>query len=315
MNNIGHDIIDRENLPKNIEKLAAQKELYFRAKRLFALQLFLTIVVTVLLTALSFALSYYGYDFPDWVRGFYGVIVTILDLFLINRFINKLRQKAASIQESFDCNVLDLECNKILVGEEPLSEDIKKYSDKHLRRVKNFDKLKTWYAETIKDVDGIAAKVICQRSNFAYDYAIRNNFLYWVVGISIGIFALLVIGSVAKNITLQSFFLTVLLPFMPVLTLSVKLYNDHNASIKNLESLKSHLKTLWSNILHGTETNPENAIRQIQDKIYLNRKSNPLIPERIYDYLRPKLEEQMYYGVEELVEEYNANKLINGISK
>lgn len=315
MSNIGYDIIERENLPKNIEKLAAQKELYFRAKRLFALQLFLTIIVTVFLAVLSFALSYFGYDFPDWVRGFYGVMVTISDLFLINRFINKLRQKAASIQESFDCNVLDLECNKILVGEEPLSEDIKKYSDKHLKRVKSFDKLKNWYAETIKSVDSIAAKVICQRSNFSYDYAIRNNFLYWVVGISVGIFGLLVIGSVAKNVTLQSFFLTILLPFTPVLTLSIKLHNDHNTSIKNLESLKSHLKTLWSNILNGTETNPESALRQIQDKIYLNRKSNPLIPERIYDYLRPKLEEQMYYGVDELVEEYNKNKLGNKLSK
>lgn len=303
MNKTGQNIVERENLPRNIQRLAAQKELYFRAKQLFFLQLILTIFVTILLTFVSFILSYFDYTI-DWFRSFYGIAVTLADLFLINKFINKFRQKAASIQEVFDCDVLDLERNKILVTEEPISEEIKKYSDKHLKRVKNFDKLKNWYAETIRSVDGNAAKIICQRSNFSYDYAIRNSFLYWVVGISLTILVLLILIAVIRDFSLRSFLLTVILPFMPVLTLSVKLFNDHNSSIKNLESLKSNLKTIWSDVLNKTVTNPEKTIRQIQDKIYLNRKSNPLIPEKIYDYLRPQLEEQMYYCVDELVDEY-----------
>ena len=303
MSNTGQNIVNRENLPKNIERLAAQNELYFRAKRLFFWQLILTIIITLLLTIGGFALSYFDYNI-DWFRGFYAVAVTLADLFLINKFINKFRQKAASIQETFDCDVLDLECNKILVNEDPISEEIKKYSDKHLRRVKNFDKLKNWYAETIRSVDGIAAKIICQRSNFSYDYAIRNSFLYWVVGISLTIFGLLILISIIRDFSLRSFLLTVALPFMPVLILSVKLFNDHNSAIKNLESLKTNLKTIWSEVLSGTATNSERTIRQIQDKIYLNRRSNPLIPEKIYDYLRPQLEKQMYYCVDDLVEEY-----------
>ena len=303
MNNTGGNIVDRENLPKNIERLAAQNELYFRAKRLFFWQLILTIVVTVLLTISGFALSYFDYKI-DWFRGFYGVAVTLADLFLINKFINKFRQKAASIQEAFDCEVLDLECNKILVSEEPISEEVKKYSDKYLRRVESFDELKNWYAETIRNVDGAAAKIICQRSNFSYDYAIRNNFLHWVVGISLTILGLLILISVVRDFSIRSFLLTVALPFMPVLSLSVKLFNDHNSSIKNLESLKTNLKTIWSEVSRGTATNSERTIRQIQDKIYLNRRSNPLIPEKIYHYLRPQLEEQMYYCVNDLVEEY-----------
>lgn len=310
MNKTGQNIVERENLQKNIERLAAQKELYFRAKRLFFWQLVLTIVITVLLTLAGFVLSYFDLNI-DWFRGFYGVSIALADLFIINKFINKWRQKAASIQETFDCDVLDLDCNNILVGDEPLSEDIKKYSDIHLSRVKKFNKLRNWYAETIKNVDGPAAKIICQRSNFSYDYAIRNSFLYWVAGVSLGILGLLILISVFKDFTLRSFFLAVILPFMPVLTLSVKLYNDHNASIQNLESLKSSLKSLWSGVLNGTAVNPEKSIRQIQDKIYLNRRNNPLIPEKIYDYLRPKLEEQMYYCVDESIEEYN-KKLASG---
>lgn len=308
MNSVGQQIVEKENHPKNIERLAAQKEIYFRAKRLFFWQLVLTVFMTVFLTFLGLALSSFGYNI-DWFRGAYGIVVALIDLFLLTPFINQLRQKAASIQELFDCDVLGLNWNKILVGDKPMNEDIKKYSDKHLRRVKSFDKLKTWYAGTIKEVDGDNAKIICQRSNFSYDYSIRKSFLFWVVGISIIIFILLAVIALINDLGLRSFVLTVILPFLPVLTLSIKLYNEHSTSIKNLESLKSHLTGFWSDVLNGTATNPETSLRQIQDKIYLNRKSNPLIPEGIYDRLRPELEQQMYYCVDELIEEYRSAQI------
>ena len=306
MNSTGQNIVARENLPKNIERLAAQREIYYRAKQLFGLQLFLTIIVTLFLTIVGLVFSYFGLNI-DWLRGIYGVLITFADLFLINT-LNKLRQKAAAIQESFDCDVLNLEWNKVIVGDEPLIEDVKKYSAKHLSRVKSFDELKNWYAETIAAVDGTAAKIICQRSNFSYDYAIRSNFLFAIAGGALTILILLISFALFENLTLRSFFLTVILPFMPVLTLSAKLYNDHNSSIKNLESLKSNLNTLWSSVLSGAAANSDATIRQIQDKIFLNRKSNPLIPELIYNRLRPKLEAEMYYGVDELVEKYVAVK-------
>lgn len=308
MDSVGQSIVEKENQQKNIERLAAQKEIYFVAKRLFFWQLVLTAFVTVFLTLLDLTLSPLGYSIA-WIRGLYGIVIALLDLLLLTPSINQLRQKAASIQELFDCEVLGLEWNKILVGDKPMNEDIKKYSDQHLRRVKSFDKLKSWYAETIEAVDGAAAKIICQRSNFSYDYSIRKSFIHWVVGISIAIFVLLAAIALFNDVSLRSFVLTVILPFLPVLTLSVKLYNEHGTSIRNLESLKSHISGLWSGVVSGTTINLESPLRQIQDKIYLNRKSNPLIPERVYDRLRPGLEQQMYYCVDELVEEYKRAQL------
>jgi hypothetical protein len=226
------------------------------------------------------------------------------DLFLFAGFINFLKQKAASIQECFDCHVLQLEWNQILVGDRPLAEDIKRYSDKHLLRVKNFDKLKNWYAETIKDVDGPAAKLICQRSNFAYDYAIRKSFLRCVVFGTIAVLVLLALCALIANVSLRSLIVTLALPILPVLTFSGKLYTDHKGSIVNLESLRNTLSSVWSGLLAGNPTNPEIFLRQIQDKIYLNRKNSPLVPEGFYEHLRSGLEQEMYYSVSDLVDEY-----------
>jgi hypothetical protein len=305
MNKTGERIIEKENQQKNIERLAAQKEMYFTAKRLFFAQFIVTVVITIALALAAVALSAFRSTTDlNWVRGSYGVMAAIVDLFLLNHFINQLRQRAAAIQELFDCDVLDLEWNNVCVGEKPKPEEIKKYADKHLKRVKSYDKLKTWYAETIKEVDGAAAKVICQRSNFAYDSTIRKSFLYWLVGIALAILVVVVVISLAINEQTRAVVSMSLFPILPILVFLGKLAKEHHGSLHNLESLKSSIVSLWSDVLKGTARDVDTTIRQIQDKIYQNRKSSPLIPEWFYDRKRPGLEEQMYYGVDDLVEQY-----------
>jgi SMODS-associating 4TM effector domain len=307
MASTGQIIVEKENLPKNIERLAAQNEIYFQAKRLFMLQFIVTGVVTILLALIAVALSYLSSTLDlNWVRGSYGVIAATGDLFLLNHFINQLRQKAACVQELFDCDVLGLQWNAVCCGEQIRPEDIKKYADKHLKRVKSYDKLKTWYADTIKEVDGPAAKVICQRSNFAYDAAIRKSFLFWVVGISLTILVGVLVIALIMNAPARAIASMSLFPILPILVFLGKLAKEHRASLQNLDSLNSAITRLWSEVLAGTAQNADGTIRQIQDKIYQNRKTSPLIPEWFFDWKRPGLEQQMYYGVDELVRQYQA---------
>jgi hypothetical protein len=307
MDKTGKSIIEKENLPKNIERLAAQQEMYFNAKRLFFLQFILTVVVTIALALVALALPSFGSTTDlNWIRGGYGVIAAILDLFLLNYFINQLRQKAASVQELFDCDVLGLQWNKVCCGEQPKPEEIKKYADKYIKRVKSYDKLKTWYAETIKAVDGPAAKVICQRSNFAYDSAIRRSFRYWLVGLALGILIVVVVIALVMNEQSRTIVTMSLFPILPILVFIAKLEKEHRTSIQNLDSLNSNITSLWSDALAGTSDNIEETVRQVQDKIYQNRKTSPLIPEWFYDWQRPGLEQQMYYGVDELIQQYQS---------
>jgi hypothetical protein len=172
--------------------------------------------------------------------------------------------------------------------------------------VKSYDTLRDWYAKTIAEVDEPAAKVICQRSNFAYDMAIRRSFLYWVVGISVVILIVILIIALTLDASGRSIAAMSLFPILPILVFLGRLIKEHSASIKNLDSLNASIMSLWSEILINPAGDVEPTIRQVQDKLYLNRKTNPLIPEWFYDWQRPHLEEQMYYGVDELVEQYRA---------
>jgi SMODS-associating 4TM effector domain len=301
----GESIVEKENLGMNIERLAAQKEMYFRAKRLFYLQFIVTVLVTIILAVIGLALPHLGNTIDwNWVRATYGVLAAVADVFLLNHFINQLRQRAASVQELFDCDVLDVEWNKVCVGEKPPPEAIRKYADKHLKRIGTYDKLINWYAEAIREVDGPAAKVICQRSNFSYDSAIRKSFVFCMSGLSIVVILVSFLIALALNTSTRSLFTLLILPVLPILTFLVKLIKENVTSIKNVESLNSHITTLWTDVLSDAARNVEKTLRQIQDRIYLNRKSSPLIPEWFYDWQRPSLEKQMLYGVDDLVDQY-----------
>jgi hypothetical protein len=271
------------------------------------LQFILTAGITAALAVIAALLAAFTAT-PDlnWVRATYGLAAAGGDIFLLNHFINQLRQKAACVQEQFDCDVLNLHWNKVCCGEQPKPEDIKRYADKYLSRAKSYDKLQNWYAKTIAEVDGPAAKVICQRSNFAYDMAIRRSFLYWVVGICLVILTAILVIALIVNASGRSIAAMSIFPILPVLVFAGRLVKEHLASLKNLDSLNASIMSLWSEILIGPALDVERTIRQIQDKLYLNRRSSPLIPEWFYTWKRPCLEEQMYYGVDELVQQYRA---------
>ena len=94
MDKTGENIIEKENQQRNIERLAAQKEMYFYAKRLFFVQFIVTVVITIALALAALALSAFGSTTDlNWVRGSYGVIAALVDLFILNHFINQLRQE------------------------------------------------------------------------------------------------------------------------------------------------------------------------------------------------------------------------------
>lgn len=144
MDNIGAAIIERENRQVNIERLAAQRQMYSLGKKYFSLQIVLNVIITVLLLIAGLLISQFSTIKIDWIRAFYAFVVLLIDNLVIVNLINQLRQKASSIQELFDCDVLALEWNKTLVGDKPLNEDINKYYNKYLKKFQDLNNLKNW---------------------------------------------------------------------------------------------------------------------------------------------------------------------------
>ena len=137
---VQNDIVTRENEQTFIDRLAAQRHLYSKAKKLSNI---LFVVCVLLPVVLSIAKVLYPtcVSLPKIIV-VYSVVATLLRIWLKDLSTN-LKVSAARIQQLFDCDLFGLEWNKALCGSKPKPEDVLKAT-----RGASYEKLDNWY-ETI----------------------------------------------------------------------------------------------------------------------------------------------------------------------
>ena len=97
-------IQEKQNCPESLTKLAAQRQLYHRAKRARNLGFFLVGLVGILVIAVFVTKNETFSQFVALVAMF----TWFLDQIVLKPWESALKKEAATIQEEFDCFVLDL---------------------------------------------------------------------------------------------------------------------------------------------------------------------------------------------------------------
>jgi hypothetical protein len=161
---------------KQLERLAAQRQLYSDAKRIQAVLISLSVPCVIVLTLLASV-------FPKLqvYVAFWGILVTLLDIVIFTPRQKSLQGKAAKIQQLFDCDVLQMDWSKLNSGNRPEPEAVVEASARHKRIDPNYSKLQNWYPVSVGQLPIYLARLICQRSNCWWDAALRRR--YAVLGI------------------------------------------------------------------------------------------------------------------------------------
>ena len=294
---MNNKIIERENESTSIEKLAAQREIYSIAKLLCILQTLFSVAILVLL---SFSqLLFQCIDFTLTIATV-SLLAVIIDYGLELR-INKLKELAAKVQEKYDTYVLQLNWNSILCLEKPEYDLIHNYYQKHKAK-SDLTKFVNWYEPVIQKVDENVAQLICQKTNCNYDKSIRKRYNIVVMWTGIITLTSIILFTIFSGLTLAKILLTIIFPSIPILQWALRNIHSNNQSILTLEQLNSLINSNWERAKNGLNID-NSTLRQIQDGIYLNRKSSPLIPDYVYNKMRNKLEKQTHYTVNHLVDE------------
>jgi len=296
-----NDILTRQNKQEELERLAAQRELYSAAKRIFAVQAIATVVVPVILACFAIA-------FETWAPyiAWYGVAIFSIDLLAIDPQIKKLKTKAARIQELFDCSVLQLSYSELKTVKEITVEDVLRYYKAHQKIATNIEKIKDWYPEPIGQVGLPVARIICQRSSCWWDKKLREEYCQRIKYVIIVIVFGIISGCLfAKTGTVQ--LVLILSALVPFFQFAIKQYNDNVDMNCRLEQLSNYIEQVWRDILKGTVNDPElkNESRRIQDGIYDNRTLSPLIFDFFYKKSRTGNELTMNQAAQKLVDQYN----------
>ena len=295
MNNISVE----QNTEKQLQRLAAQRQLYTSAKKIFGLQLIIGGPV-----AIGMALVVATFPAFKSYAAFWGMLVVFCDLIWLNPWQKRLREKAAKIQEIFDCDVLNLQWNTIKIGKKPDPELVQEQAEKYRKRQKNMPSLRNWYAPVVDELPLHIGRLACQRSNCWWDSKQRRLYAIWIMAFVILTIVAVFLFSLSKGFTIEDFILKVAVLLVPCIVLGVRQFSEQNDAANRLDKLKEHSENIWKQALNaGLESEVSEMSRTLQNEIYDNRSKSPLVFDIIFRKLRNKYEIQMNYGVAEYVAE------------
>ncbi|EHN70762.1 S-4TM family putative pore-forming effector [Aliivibrio fischeri] len=267
-----NQINQRQNAPRSIKLLAAQRQTYSSAKTLLGTYVFFAIPVMLLvnLALKPIILKYYSYDLTN-IIAVLALLLTSLDVLWLKNHVRALQEKAATIQEEFDRYVYNLKWDSIALGEKVSNVCIEKMYSNYSNS-NDISKLHDWYTPTVSQHPERKGILLCQSENLGWDIELRTSYIaYVVIFITLFILSLLFFG-VSNNAALDYFIMAYLIPSMPLLTYFRNVYSEHRRAIKDKTMLRENL----SNAL-DTQNIKRKTVESIQFQILNNRKSNPLI--------------------------------------
>ena len=275
-----NNILTKQNEEINLQRLAAQRELYSSAKRTQFVQLLFTIIIPI-------GLSLLGMFFPETrIAGItFGLFMMVINMVLFERMIKFKREKAAKIQEVFDCEVLEMPISPLKSVDGITIEDVLTNYHAHSKIESNVEKIRDWYSREIEGLPIEVARLICQRSNCSWDIGLRKKFLR-IISI---LFGTVVIGLVLTGICQKLKFIEILFvlsALIPFFTYCIRAYFENHDSIIRLKGLMKFSDDLWKESLNSPNNDGlTDSSRRLQDEIFSNRSRNALIPDKSSDLL------------------------------
>lgn len=289
-----------QNTERQLHRLAAQRQLYATAKNVFGWQLFLSGLLTVIFAFFVVIDSSFKILAVSW-----GILIILTDIFWLTPWQKRIKDSAAKIQETFDCDVLELPWNDLKAGKHPDHELIKEQSEKYAKKPLKNAPLENWYAHPeIDDLPIHIARIACQRTNCWWDAQQRRTYAFYVIIIVALIFVVVFGLSLKDGFSMENFILKVLAPLSPVFLLGIRQYREQIDSANRLDKLKDYSESLWKDALSKkSKTEITAKSRNLQDELLEHRRKSPPIFDFIFKRLRNSYNEKMNFGLGELVNE------------
>jgi hypothetical protein len=299
--NATNEIGQRQLLEENLERLAAQRVFYSRAKTIRGINV--AVVTGLILAAPAAALWLPAVS--GWLA-LAGLVWAIVEMVLLDGLEERNRSQGALIQEDFDTHVLGLSWNDSL-GQRPAPEEIIEAG----KIGKNDPRLRNWYAD-VSVLPQPLAVLACQRSCLFWDKRSRQT--YEVVLIVLAL--LLAVGAVAfayyRDMKLVDFLGTLAIPMLPALQHAVKTAKAHRRAGNEEERLLEELTAAWNEgLAHGGAV-PAEQLRRVQDRLYQLRREQTPIPDSLYWLLRPRLEDTTGSAIKRFIADASAKLQLPG---
>jgi len=286
-------IKNRQNEDYFILRLAASSRLYSLSKKLNNASIMLNVVLMTIVTFISLALnSEYltklanieKIDISNWVAVI-SILVLTLNNSLIGDKIELFKEKAAKVQDEVDRQLFGLTWNEPLAGRRVRAEDITKHGEWLIRKGGN-TRFRDWYPVPSDNLSIPKQVLICQNSCLSWDVSLRNRVNIIILALGILITFTAVGFALALDLTTTTVITNIVALLGPVYDYGFNTYKANKASIENNERLLECVTTTINQARNSTDTQINNIVIQIQDQLFIKRKSDWSIPDSLYKVLR-----------------------------
>ena len=266
------DIRERQNRPRSLDRLAAQRWLYGRAKKVENWRLVSAVAVAgLLLSGLLIEAELYSQLATIIVVGLW-----FIDQVVLVPSGDGRKEEAAAIREDFDCFVLDLPWPKHSGVGRPTDDRVKEL----VRMAGNPEarnELIDWYGGDDIPVEAIEGQLHCQRANCRWDRRLRRE---WVKCVRSVVVVSAVLGFIVAALAGMS-----LLKFVLVIAAGLRLVawlaTEHRAqSAARIRMEKLHRFLSRTDAPTGRFTLCD--VRLVQAGIFEHRRLGPMVPDWFY---------------------------------
>lgn len=294
-----NDITKLQNENRSLQLLAAQRQLYARAKQLLGWQLILGGPIA----ALAALVGILEPNAKEYVAA-WGVTILILDTLCLGPAQRRLRESGARVQERFDCDVLGLRWDTTKVGNPESVELVHEQARRYQAQASKMPPLADWYPRAVQRLPLSLARIVCQRTNCWWDAQQRRSYAAVMAGLLLAGAILMFWAGVAAGLKVSDLLLIVLLPMSSTLKLAHQQWVENRDAADRLDRLREHAERVWHHAIKNPgDPNLENDARSLQGEIFDGRKRNPPVFDFVFKWLRNRHEAQMNFGAEHYVDE------------
>jgi hypothetical protein len=284
------EIAKRQDEDDSLHLLIAQRRLYSKAKKWLSFRLIGMGAIAILTPIIAFIWAH-----ADVIVGAISGAWIFLGRTLFYSLEKGLSAKAAAVQEMFDIRVFKMPhlADRTPV---PTLEEIAAITgaDNTIMRQAKNEHLLEWYAINPSD-SGLTAVAICQRINTSYSKSLLNTTSKVWLGLIVFWSLFLVAFSIYLRLPIDTFLLAVMLPLLPAFLDKWEFWKGFRKAENQREAMTQEIEAkIKNNSVSGGD------LLLWQARMYELRRDMPLVPDRVYSFMRNINERSMRTAARQL---------------
>ena len=280
------NILEEQNSEKNLRLLVTQRVLYSRSK-LFKNCEFLILVISIAISVLPIIPIKFSKNYPEYYFGIAATFFLTISL-LIKKVSKNSQEKAAEIQQQFDCSLFKLDYQPVVDNEEIL-----KISDEAISKDGGIkEQVRNWYTDAISKFNFPYSALACQQQNIGWNISLDKRYLnfllFFLLSSIILILSIGIIWNGIKPLFYSGFgnCYNFLVFSSAIIKIPVSSARSIRNQIKEKEEFIKEKHETFSDISANSIDCIPYILKEIQSNIFRFRKNHKPIPDFFYKFYK-----------------------------